>query len=68
MKPSDRVAEEGEARNGSPNYPETDEEPYRQEVTAENQNPNQLIFSVGQQIDVLDSVNYWTEAEVISFP
>lgn len=68
MKPSEREAEEREAGNGSPNSPETDEEPQQQEVTAENQNPNKLIFFVGQQLDVLDSVNYWTEAEVRSWP
>jgi hypothetical protein len=64
LKPSERILEDEREENSSPNSPETNEET---DQSTENQNPttpNRLTFFVGQQLDVLDSVNYWTEAEV----
>lgn len=49
--------------SSAPNSPETNEEDVEniQEKNHEVMTPK---FSVGQQLDILDSVNYWTEAEV----
>jgi hypothetical protein len=64
LKPSEQPREDEGEENSSPNSPETNEETNQ---SAENEDPNKLTFFVGQQLDVLDSVNYWTEAEVTQY-
>lgn len=55
------VSGEDNQENSSPNGPETNEENFQERI----HDDKQLIpkFYVGQQLDILDSVHYWTEAE-----
>jgi hypothetical protein len=56
---------DNEAITNTSNIPETNDDDNSQQ---ENNSPNnRKQFYVGQQLDILDSVQYWTEAEVVKY-
>ena len=52
--------EEGNESNNN-SIPETNEE----NLSITNENEDRFQLYIGKQVDILDSVNYWTEAEVL---